>query len=96
MGMCKPSGGINTVFGKIGDLKALGLPNSRVDLYDSETGELLQQRWYDSNGKAVLNRDWKHSNKGTKHIFPHDHHWDWSKTIPRGKYIDGNLDPNFE
>ena len=34
MGMCKPSGGIKTQVGRIGDLKAEGTPNSRTDLYN--------------------------------------------------------------
>ena len=32
MGMCKPSGGIKPQLGKIGDLKAYGDPNTRIDL----------------------------------------------------------------
>lgn len=47
--------------------------------------------WYDSNGRAEMNRDWKHSNKGEEHKFPHDHPWDWTKKNPRLKY-----DPNRE
>ena len=61
--MCKPSGGIKSQIGKIGDLKAFGDPNSRIDLYNNNN-ELIQQRWYDSNGRAIMNRDWKHSEKG--------------------------------
>ena len=41
MGMCKLSGGIKSKTGKIGDLKATGDPNSRIDL-KNEQGELIQ------------------------------------------------------
>lgn len=87
MGMCKPSGGIEAKFGKVGDLKAYGDPNSRIDLYNIDNpNELLQQRWYDSNGIAEMNRDWKHSEKGGEHKFPHDHPWDWTQKTPRLDY----------
>ena len=87
MGMCKPSGGINSVVGKIGDLKRIGTPNSRTDLYN-EQGELIQQRWYGPDGRAILNRDWKHkdNNPQNPHKFPHDHPWDWNQKVPRLKY----------
>lgn len=85
--MCKPSGGIKNTIGKTGSLKAIGDPNSRVDLYN-EQGELIQQRWYGSDGRAVLNRDWKHKDNDPKkpHKFPHDHPWDWEKKKPRLDY----------
>lgn len=59
MGMCKPSGGIKPMMGKIGDLPRIGTPNTRTDLYN-EQGELIQQRWYGPDGRAIWNRDWKH------------------------------------
>lgn len=34
MGMCKPSGGIEKVTGRLGDLPTKGAPNSRKDLYN--------------------------------------------------------------
>ncbi len=43
MGMCKPSGGISSQVGRIGDLKTTGAPNTRIDLYD-KNGNLIQQR----------------------------------------------------
>ena len=86
MGMCKPSGGKFTQIGKIGDLKKDGVPNTRIDLFNKD-GELIQQRWYGPDGRAVLNRDWKHSNDPKKpHKFPHDHPWDWGQKKPRLKY----------
>lgn len=82
MGMCKLSGGIKSKTGKIGDLKATGDPNSRIDL-KNEQGELIQQRWYGPDGRAIWNRDWKHkdNNPQKPHKFPHDHPWDYSKKI---------------
>ena len=78
--MCKPSGGINPPeygpFGKnIKEIEGC-TPNSRTDYFDEVTGELLQQRWYDAEGKACWDRDWAHGNKH-KHTFPHDHYWVW-------------------
>lgn len=74
MGMCKPSGGVKRVVGRIGDLEREGTPNSRVDMYN-EKGILIQQRWYGPDGYAVWDRDWKH---GGVHKFPHDHYWIWN------------------
>lgn len=87
MGMSKTSGGIKIKIGKIGDLKAKGDPNSRYDLKNKQ-GELLQQRWYGADGKAVLNRDWNHKdeNPNKPHKFPHDHPWNWNLKPPRLKY----------
>ncbi len=97
MGMCKPSGGINSKVGKIGSLDAIGDPNTRTDLYN-EQGELLQQRWYGPDGRAVLNRDWKHSDNNLKkpHKFPHDHPWDWTKRKARQDYDKNReIDTNY-
>lgn len=82
MGMCQPSGGINVEEGPFGsnikDIEGCD-PNSRTDYYDEETGELLQQRWYDAEGKALWDRDWHHNDSNNTHTFPHDHYWDWKK-----------------
>ena len=85
MGMCKPSGGVKVLKGKYGRSikEVVSTPNSRIDYYDEDTGELLQQRWYDSSGKAMLDRDWKHYDPNNTHKFPHDHIWDWTKKTPR-------------
>ena len=78
MGMCKPSGGKIDMIGKVGSMPPIGLPNTRVDLYD-EFGNLIQQRWYDPDGLAIWDRDWKHKDNPKKpHKFPHDHPFDWS------------------
>lgn len=76
MGMCKPSGGKMSQTGRIESLKKEGIPNTRIDLFN-ENGELIQQRWYGPDGRAVLNRDWKHSKKGGEHKFPHNHFECW-------------------
>lgn len=57
-------------------LKPKGHPNSRYDRY--KDGELVQSRWYDENGKAIRNRDYKHQNPHNNHFFPHDHNWKWN------------------
>lgn len=96
MGMCKPSGGKFRMDGKHGrsipDVKD-AKPNTRTDFYD-ENGNLTQQRWYDANGRAILDRDWEHGNSKNSHKFPHDHPWDWSKNPPRQESL-SNIDNNF-
>ena len=97
MGMCKPSGGINEpIYGPFGknikDIEGCP-PNSRTDYYDEITGELLQQRWYDAEGKAIWDRDWNHNDSNNTHTFPHDHYWGWEKNKehpPRLEYIGPN------
>lgn len=83
MGMCKPSGGISSQVGRIGDLKTTGAPNTRIDLYD-KNGNLIQQRWYGPDGKAIWDRDWSHGSG--EHEWPHDHYWDWTKPPYRFAY----------
>lgn len=71
MGMTEPSGGVDRFVGRLGDLNTEGKPNSRADLYN-KNGEKIQSRWYDAEGKAIHNRDYKHGGNWT---FPHDHEW---------------------
>ena len=92
MGMCNLSGGVTPVYGPYGknieDIEDCA-PNSRTDYFDEVTGKLLQQRWYDSEGRAAWDRDWDHGNKH-KDTFPHDHYWEWEKDKkhpPRPKYF---------
>ncbi len=87
MGMCKPSGGIKSVYGpaRKNIRERTSDFNSRIDYYDEKTGELLQQRWFGPNGYAIWDRDWKHGDAHHNHFFPHDHSWDWSKKVPRDK-----------
>ena len=104
MGMCKPSGGINEpIYGPFGkNIKDIDgcAPNSRTDYFDEITKKLLQQRWYDADGKAIWDRDWNHGNKHN-HIFPHDHYWEWEKNNvnpPRSEYKGPNgekTNPNY-
>ena len=96
MGMCKPSGGLNPrIFGKVGQniRDALGKPNTRTDMYDIDNpNDLIQQRWYGPEGRAIWDRDWKHKTENPKnpHVYPHDHYWDWSKIKPRIAYKSKN------
>ena len=83
MGAYKQVGSIKDIYGRVGGLDTDAQKNTRYDLFDEDTGELLQQRWYDSSGRAIINKDWKHGNKGGKHKFPHFHLWDWAKNKPR-------------
>lgn len=89
---CSPSGGIYTAAGRIGSLNANGEPNSRTDLYD-DNGELIQSRWYDEEGWAIRNRDYRHGDGSNTHKFPHDHVWNWSNRIPRSKE---SFEPDLE
>lgn len=75
MGMCKPSGGIESKTGRVGSLPRIWKPNRRIDLYD-ESKKLLQQRWYGPDGRAIWDRDWAHG--GGEHEWPHDHYWIWT------------------
>lgn len=88
--MCKPSGGIKKVTGRLGSLERKDTPNTRTDLYD-EKGNLIQQRWYGPDGWVIHNRDYNHA-------FPrsHDHYWTWDdeKGPQRSKEHLG-LDDNF-
>jgi len=94
MGAYKQTSNVKVVYGKVGVLKRKGQENTRYDLFDEDTGELLQQRWYDSLGRAIINKDWKHGNKGGKHEFPHFHLWDWSTDGERQKE-DKSIDDNY-
>lgn len=91
MGMCKPSGGIKSKVGGVGDLKIYGVPNTRIDLYD-ENDELIQQRWYGPDGRVIWDRDWKHG--GGEHEWPHDHYWDWLDPNHPGRHA--YIGPNGE
>ena len=62
---------------KNGGLDITGEASSSTDLLD-ENGELKQRRYYDENGRAEKDIDYKHSNGDGSHTFPHEHYWDWS------------------
>ena len=61
-------------------LKIIHKPNMKVNRLN-EYGELIQSRWYDNEGKAVRNRDFKHQDSHKNHFFPHDHSWTWDNDI---------------
>jgi len=99
MGRCSESGRIIKVIGKVGSLKATGPENSRIDVYNSQ-GKLVQQRWYNAKGKAILNKDYEHRDNRHDHVFPHYHRWDWTQAQPRCRGVvdldvDGYLGEDF-
>ena len=56
---------------------------------------MLQQRWYDSSGRAIINKDWKHVNKGKPHKFPHFHLWDWANDDGDRQKEDKSIDDDY-
>ena len=76
-----PAKNHSTTQGRIGSLKLKSNPSSSVDLYD-DSGKLLQRKFYDNEGKAMLDIDFAHSNGNGSHTFPHPHTWDWSSGKP--------------
>lgn len=71
-----PNRGVESIVGRSGDLPTSGAkPNARYDLYVN--GKKIQSRWFDDNGYAIRNRDYKHQNAHNNHYFPHDHTWTW-------------------
>ena len=54
------------------NLPTRGEPNSSKDLEDSNG--IKQKRYYDKNGNADVDIDYRHSEEET-HIFPHKHIW---------------------
>lgn len=46
------------------------------------SGNLIQQRYYGSDGRAIKNIDFGHDHTGVGD--PHAHDWDWSKKPARG------------
>lgn len=55
-----------------GSLSTKGRPNSSKDLKDSKG--IKQRRYYDKNGNADLDIDYRHGGNG-KEPFPHKHKW---------------------
>ncbi len=64
-----------------GSLPVKGKPNSSKDLKDSKG--IKQRRYYDENGNADLDIDYRHGGNG-KEPFPHKHKWTNGK---RGKWF---------
>lgn len=63
-----------------------GTPNSVLQKYN-EDGELEKERYYDDEGKAYVDVDYKDQGNPKAHPkLPHKHEWDWSTDPPgRGK-----------
>lgn len=95
MGAYRQGGSVKDIYGKVGNLKRKAQRNTRYDLFDEDTGELLQQRWYDSSGRAIINKDWKHGNKGGKHEFPHFHLWVWTNDDGDRQKEDKSIDDDY-
>ena len=90
MGMCQPSNGIISQSGRLGSLPRKSIPNTRIDLYN-ENGELIQQRWYGSDGWVIHNRDYNHG-----YPRPHDHYWHWDdQKGPQRSKEHSNFDIDF-
>jgi len=51
-----------------------GDPESSKDY--APAGELKQRRYYNHNGNADLDIDYKHNDQAGSHTFPHRHDWD--------------------
>ena len=86
------AGGIpnhGTIITTARSLESQGKPNSKIQRY--RNGKLVQERWYDNQGKAIRNRDYSH---GGNEEFPHDHSWTWNgKDGHRGTE---HLKPDFD
>ena len=71
-------------------IEAKGEPNSSIDRFEVEpnTKELIlvQRRFYDSDGKAEQDFDYKHQNELETHLFPHIHVWINGKRRDTVKY----------
>jgi|GEM_PF-1185653 len=88
MGMCKVSGGNEIVVGNNIDQIEGMTPNSRTILID-EQGNLIRMRWYGSDGRALIDRDFNDHNRPDLHPnVPHDHPFDWNQKSPRQQELD--------
>ncbi|HEX7449728.1 MAG TPA: polymorphic toxin type 24 domain-containing protein, partial [Pirellulales bacterium] len=58
------------------DLPANAAPNSSAEKLDAG-GNVLQKRFYGSDGRAIKNIDHGHDHTGVGD--PHVHDWDWTK-----------------
>jgi hypothetical protein len=61
-----------------GDLPVKGAPNSSREKRDHK-GKIIQRRYYDGDGNAILNIDFDHDHGAGK---PHAHDWDWTHDPP--------------
>lgn len=63
---------------RTGELPSIGNPNSSSERRDAK-GNIIQRRFYDGDGKAVVNIDYDHDHGAGK---PHAHDWDWTQAPP--------------
>jgi hypothetical protein len=61
-----------------GDLPTAGSPNSSREKRDKK-GKIVQRRYYDGEGKAILNIDYDHDHGAG---IPHGHDWDRTHDPP--------------
>jgi hypothetical protein len=62
------------------DLPASGTPGAVAEKKD-QGGNVLQRRYYGTDGRAVKDIDFGHDHTGAGD--PHAHDWDWTKNPPR-------------
>lgn len=71
-------------------IEAKGEPNSSIDRFEVEPNtselKLFQRRFYDSDGKAEQDFDYKHQSELETHLFPHIHVWINGKRRDTVKY----------
>ena len=59
-------------------IRTTGKPNSVTQKFDDK-GNLEKERYYDSNGYALIDIDYtNHGNAKLHPQVPHKHRWDWS------------------
>jgi hypothetical protein len=58
------------------DLPSTGPPDSTAEKKDA-SGNIIQRRYYGSDGRAVKNIDYGHDHAGVGD--PHAHDWDWTQ-----------------
>ena len=81
-----PKDNYSTRIGKVGSLPGKNGPsNGSIDLFD-KSGNLLQRRFYDESGNAILDVDFMHGNGNGTHVFSHFHDWDWTQKPPKSKW----------
>jgi hypothetical protein len=61
------------------DLPTIGNPNSSREKRNKK-GKIIQRRFYDGDGKAIIDIDYEHDHTGAGN--PHAHDWNWTKDPP--------------
>jgi hypothetical protein len=52
-----------------------GPPNGKLERHNPQTGELLQEKWYDGEGVVYKEKNYGHDHDGSGD--PHMHDWDY-------------------